>query len=352
MTPSHRNLSFFKPQHAMAADDRMAKDIGFAIVGLGMGANRAKKAASTQGAKLVAVCDLQEDKAKALAAELGCDHHTDMGEVLKRDDVDVVGIMTPSGTHADYAMKVVEAGKHVFTTKPMDIKVEKCDALTKAAKKAGVVLGVDFDCRYGEANRKLAKFLAEGGLGKLILVDLQMKWYREQGYYDGGFPAGWRRNVKYEGGSAANQGVHYLDLMLWFGGPVAEVYGRSGTLGHDIDTEDISVAMLTFKNGAWGVVETTTCSFPDLGTQIGITGQNGSAIWKGNVELFKLKEKPELTLEDLPSEQGPANIIEDMVSAINNGTPVAVDGHEGRRSVELFNAIYESSRTGKPVKLA
>ncbi len=329
----------------------MAKELGFAIIGLGMGANRAKTAASTPGSKLVCVCDLVEEKAKKLATELGCDYYTDMDKALERDDVDVVGIMTPSGTHADNAIKAVKAGKHVFTTKPMDIRVEKCDALIRAAKKAGVVLAVDFDCRYAEANRKLAKFIADGGLGKVILADLQMKWFRDQAYYDGGFPAGWRKDTRFEGGSAANQGVHYLDLLLWFVGPVAEVYGRSGTLGHSIQTEDISVALLTFKNGAWGVIETTTCSYPDLGSAIEITGQNGTAIWKGNVDMLKVKDKPDLTMETLPTCPGPRNIIEDMISAVNSGTPVAVDGEEGRRSVQLFNAIYESSRTGKTVHL-
>lgn len=329
----------------------MPDDIRFAIIGLGMGTSRAKKAANTPGSKLVCVCDLIEEKAKNLATELECDWNTDMNEVFERDDVDVVGVMTPSGTHADIAIKAVEAGKHVFTTKPMDIKLEKCDALTAAAEKAGVVLAVDFDCRYSEENLKLQHFISDGKLGKLILADLQMKWYREQSYYDTGFPAGWRKNAQYEGGSAANQGVHYIDLLQWFCGPVAEVYGRSGTLGHQIETEDISVAMLTFKSGAWGVIETTTCSYPDLGTKIEITGQNGTVIWKGSVDMLKVKDNPELTMDDLPPQPGPKNIIEDMIAAITEGKPVAVDGDEGRKSVEIFNAIYESSRTGKTVVL-
>jgi len=329
----------------------MSKEVNFAIIGLGMGANRAKTAATTPGSKLVCVCDLVEEKAKAIATQYGCDYSTDMNRVFERDDVDVVGVMTPSGTHADVAIKAVKAGKNVFTTKPMDIKVEKCDALIAAAKKAHVVLAVDFDCRYSEVNRRLAKFISDGGLGKLILADLQMKWYRDQGYYDGGFPAGWRKDLRYEGGSVANQGVHSLDLLLWWIGPVKEVYGRSGTLAHNIKTEDITVAMLTFKNGAWGVVETTTCSYPDLGTVMEITGQNGTAVWKGNVDLLKVKDKPDLTFASLPLEPGHNNVIEDMVSAVTKGTPVAVDGKEGRRSVQLFNAIYESSRNGKAVRL-
>jgi predicted dehydrogenase len=329
----------------------MTEDVGFAIIGLGMGANRAKAAANTPGAKLVCVCDLQEEKAKTLATELGCDYYTDLQDVLKRDDVDVVGAMTPSGTHAEVAMEAVGAGKNAFTSKPMDITLEKCDALIEKAADAGVILGVDFDCRYGEENRKLAKMVADGKLGDVILADLQMKWWRDQSYYDGGYPAGWRKDLRYEGGSAANQGVHYLDLLLWFIGPVTEVYGRSGTLGHDIATEDISVAMLTFENGAWGVVETTTCSYPNLGTKIEITGRKGTVVWKDKVEMLEVKDETDLTMESLPPMTGPHNIIEDMIGAVRDGKPVAVDGREGRRSVELFRAIYQSSKTGKKVTL-
>lgn len=330
----------------------MNSDIGFAIIGLGMGANRAKAVTETPGANLVCVCDLQEEKAKKLAQELDCEYHTDMKNVLERDDVDVVGVMTPSGTHADVGIQAIEAGKHVFTTKPMDIKVEKCDAFMSAAEDAGVVLAVDFQCRYGENNRRLHKFLSEDGLGKLILGDLRMKWYREQSYYDGGFPRGWKKDLQYEGGSAANQGVHYIDLLHWFCGPVVEVYGRSGTLGHDIGTEDISLAMLTFENGAWGMIETTTCSYPSLGTRIEITGEEGTAIWdKSNEVTIEVKENPDLGVEDIPIEAGPQNIVQDMLGAINEGKTVAVPGEEGKKSVRIFNAIYESSRTGKTVRL-
>jgi UDP-N-acetyl-2-amino-2-deoxyglucuronate dehydrogenase len=326
-------------------------DLGFAIVGMGVGAKKARATASTPGARLVAVCDLQEEKARALGEELGCDYHTDLGDVLKRDDVDVVGILTPSGTHADLAMEVLEAGKHVFTTKPMDISLPKCDALIEAARKTDRVLAVDFNCRYDGMTRKIAGFIGGGGLGRLILADLQMKWYREQSYYDGGFPTGWRSDVRYEGGSLANQGVHYIDLLMWFAGPVADVYGRSGTLGHEISTEDLTVAMLTFKNGAWGMVETTTCSYPSMGTVIEVTGENGTAVWSRDGGRIQVRDQPDLKLEDLPPVPGPASIIEDMVSAVNRGTEVAVDGAEGRKSVELFTAVYESSRTGRKVAL-
>jgi len=330
----------------------MADEVRFGIVGLGMGANRAKTATQTPGAKLVCVCSIQEGRAEQIAGELGCDWTTDYEKMLERDDIDVVGVLTPSGLHADFAMMAAKAGKNVFTTKPMDILVEKCDALIETAKEAGVILAVDFDQRYGETNRRIQKAMRAGILGQVILADLRMKWYRAQSYYDGGSPPAWRSKLRYERGSAANQGVHFLDLLQWFVGDVKTVYGKNGTFAHSIETEDCSVALVDFANGAWGVIQTTTCSNPDLRSDMQFTAANGTLSWRNsNVELFSVADKPDASLDDIEIEPGPKNIIEDMVSAVSKGTPVAVNGVEGRKSVAIFNAIYESSKTGKPVEI-
>lgn len=330
----------------------MSDEIRFGIVGLGMGSNRAKVASQTSGAKLVCVCDIVEERAKKVASDLGCEYATDYEKMLKRDDIDVVGVLTPSGMHADFAIMAAKAGKHVFTTKPMDILLEKCDELIKTAKDAGVILAVDFGERYGAANKRVRMAIQSGLLGKIVLADLRMKWFRAQSYYDGGTPIAWRSKLRYEGGSAANQGVHFLDLLQWFMGGVKSVYGKSGTFSHNIETEDCSVAIMEFNNGAWGVIQITTCSNPDLGSAMEFTGSNGTLSWKDSkVVLYKLADKPDATLDEVDIEPGPGNIIEDMLSAITKGTPVAVDGAEGRKSVAMFCAIYESSKTGKPVEL-
>lgn len=330
----------------------MADDIRFGIVGLGMGANRAKIASQTPGAKLVCVCSIEADRAEKVAGELDCDWTADYEEMLARDDIDAVGVLTPSGLHAEFSIMAANAGKHVFTTKPMDILVEKCDELIEAADKAGVVLAVDFGERYSASNKRVRKAIQSGLLGQIILVDLRMKWFRAQSYYDSGSPGAWRSKRRYEGGSAANQGVHFLDLMQWFTGDVKSVYGKSGTFGHDMETEDCSVAILEFDTGSWGVVQTTTCSNPNLGSALEFTGTKGTLSWKDSkVALYSLADNPDALLDDVEIEAGPANIIEDMVSAITKGTPVMVDGHEGRKSVAIFCAIYESSQTGKPVTL-
>ena len=332
----------------------MANEVKFGILGLGVGSSRAKIAANTPGARLVCVSDLQEEKAKARAEEYGCDWTTDYREMFERDDIDAIGAFTPSGTHADFAIQAIEAGKHAFTTKPMDISLEKCDKLIETAKNAGVVFAVDFARRYRPIDHKVRMVLETGRLGRIILVDLRMKWYRAQSYYDGGWPPGWRSRRATEGGSAANQGVHSIDQLQWLIGKVLTVQGRSGTFNHDIETEDCSVAILTFENGAFGVIQTMTCSYPNLGTEIQISGSKGTlTLDKSGKISYELEGVENPSLDEFEVDPNlPRNIIEDMMGAIVYGRPVMVDGEEGRKSVAIFNAIYESSRTGKIIELS
>ncbi len=329
----------------------MAVRIG--ILGLGVGSSRAKMAAESENAELVCICDLQEDKAKQRADELGCEWTTDLDAMLARDDIDAVGVFTSSGTHARFAMQAIDAGKHAFTTKPMDISIDQCDALIAKADEAGVVLGVDFGQRYSPGAHKVRNALQSGAIGRIVLGDLRMKWYRAQSYYDGGWPPGWRSRTDTEGGSAANQGVHSIDLLQWLLGPVLTVQGRSGTFNHDIDTEDCSVAILSFESGAFGVIQTTTCSYPNLGTTIEVSGNSGTLTLDGTkVARYEREGEENPSLDEFaPPGDLPANIIEDMAGAIEHGRPVQVDGREGRKAVAIFSAIYESSKTGEIVTL-
>jgi len=331
----------------------MADDVRFGILGLGRGRRCADQVAAAEGARLVCLCDLQEEKAQAMADQHGCDWTSDFEAMLGREDIDVVGVFTSSGTHCDFAVQAIQAGKHTFTTKPMDIRVEKCQAAIQAAKEAGVVLAVDFGNRYSVENQKLKAALDAGKLGKIFLGDVRMKWHREQSYYDGGWPPGWRSRAATEGGSIANQGVHFVDLIYWFLGPVKEVYGRSGTLGHEIETEDLTIAHLTFQSGAWGMIETTTSNYPNLGTTVEISGTEGSLVWqqRGGVTLFQTRDEASVDLDAIEVPPAPKDIAEDMVSAITNGTMPMVTGEEGMKSVEIFTGVYESAKTGGPVVL-
>ena len=337
----------------MAERDSGQKNVRFGIMGLGVGSSRAKFAANAEGAELVAVCDLQEEKVKRLAADLGCEWTTDYQAMFSRGDIDAVGVFTPSGTHAKFAQEALEAGKHAFTTKPMDISVEACDRAIAAQEKAGRILAVDFGMRYEPTLHKARAALQSGRIGKIVLGDLRMKWYRPQSYYEGGWPPGWRSRRGTEGGSAANQGVHSIDLLQWLLGPVQTVQGRRGTFAHEIETEDCSVGLLTFKSGAFGMIQTTTCSYPNLGTAIEVSGSKGTlTLHNKNVARYEIEGEKAPSLDEFETDAPlPRNIIEDMVGAVRGERPPMVDGREGRKSVAIFNAIYRSSDTGEIIDM-
>ncbi len=353
----------------------MAETLRFGIVGLGMGGARAKLVPDTEGAELVAVCDIWEERGQKLSEELGCEYIRDYEQMLARDDIDVVGVFTPSGMHAEFSQLALEAGKHTFSTKPMDITVAACDTLLATAESTELIYAVDFGSRYNKVNHQVRDALQSGALGKIIIGDLRVKWFRAQSYYDGGFPAGWRSRLVTERGSLANQAVHYVDLLQWWLGPVETVFGTYGTYGHNIETEDATAGMLKFASGAVGVVMTSTCSFPDLGTAIEITGTTGTISWQEQeITRFVAAAKPDVGADGQPDyvlpenatapdevelrpddfaapEDLPTNIIEDMVAAITEGKPVQCDGYEGRKTVALFEAVYQSSETGAPVQI-
>ena len=319
---------------------------GFAVVGLGMGRNRAKQVLETVGAELRLVVDLNEDLAREVGGEMGCDFCTDLGEALGRADVDVIVVMTPSGLHAKISVEAIQAGKHVITTKPMDVSTKACDELINAADAAGVLVGVDYQSRYVDNNYRVAEGLKLGMLGKPILGEVRFKWFRSQDYFEHG--NGWRGTWAMDGGgSLANQGSHLIDLLLWFMGVPTTVYGETAIMNHDIETEDVGQAIVNFSSGAKGGILGTTTFPASPYFSAEVHGSEGGvlldAVLSGEMRVFGegLEEK-------LQSIENPiANVVEDMVSALQNGTQLRVDGREGRRTVALLENIYRSAREGK-----
>ena len=319
---------------------------GFAVVGLGMGRNRAKQVLETVGAELRLVVDLNEDLAREVGGEMGCDFCTDLGEALGRADVDVIVVMTPSGLHAKIGVEAIQAGKHVITTKPMDVSTKACDELINAADAAGVLVAVDYQSRYVDNNYRVAEGLKLGMLGKPILGEVRFKWFRSQDYFEHG--NGWRGTWAMDGGgSLANQGSHLIDLLLWFMGVPTTVYGETAIMNHDIETEDVGQAIVNFSSGAKGGILGTTTFPASPYFSAEVHGSEGGvlldAVLSGEMRVFGegLEEK-------LQSIENPiANVVEDMVSALQNGTQLRVDGREGRRTVALLENIYRSAREGK-----
>ncbi len=321
------------------------------------------------GGTLVACYDKSPASADRLAAVTGCTAYHDLTALLDDPRVDVVTICTPSGAHLEPALAAAQAGKHVIVEKPLEITLQRCDKMIEACQRAKVVLATIFPSRFHESSQLIKKAIDKGRFGRLTMGDAYVKWYRSQEYYDSG---AWRGTWKLDGGGALmNQAIHTVDLLTWFMGPVVEITAHTATLAHErIEVEDVAVATLRFANGALGVVEATTAAYPGALKKIEIHGSHGSAMleeediktWdfvrqtnadRALLERMRGKTKTGGGAAD-PSaigHHGHAQLFKNVVQAIQRGVSPAVDGHEGRRSVEIILGIYKAAETGKTLRL-
>ncbi|MCL4694084.1 MAG: Gfo/Idh/MocA family oxidoreductase [Candidatus Hydrogenedentes bacterium] len=345
-------------------------EVGIGIIGCGVIAPiHAQSITDIPGAKLVAVSDVVEANAKKLTDKYPAETYTDYQELLKRDDIQAVSLCVPSGLRADIAEACAKAGKHILAEKPLEVTTERIDRVIKAVDDAGVKLGCIFQYRYADGPANIRKALDAGRFGKLVLGDAYIKWYRSQEYYDSG---AWRGTRKLDGGGCLmNQGIHQIDLLLWFFGPVKTVTAQTALVGHTgIEVEDLACAMLTFENGAMGVIEGSTAIWPGHPARVEVHGTQGSAVLEdGELKSWQFAtEAPEDagvlsgikgdTLGSGASDpiaslkhEGHRRQIEDFVNAIREGRNPTIDGREGRRSVEIIEAVYRSAETGKTVTL-
>lgn len=344
---------------------------GFGIIGCGMISKfHAKAIAEIEGAELVACFDLAGDRADALAAEFGGTGYSDLDAMLARKDVDIVTIGSPSGAHMEPCVAAARAGKHVIVEKPLDVTLERCDAMIAACKEAGVKLATIFPSRFHQSSQLMKQAVDAGRFGKLALGDAYVKWFRTQQYYDSG---AWRGTWKLDGGGALmNQAIHSVDLLLWLMGPATEVMAHTATVAHErIEVEDVCTATVKFANGALGVVEATTAGFPGSLKKIELTGSTGSAILEEEDiikwEFAEMSPEDEKLREEMrgrtatgggaadPAAIGHhahAELFRDFLEALRDDRRPLIDGDEGRRSVELILAIYESAKSGRAVSLA
>jgi UDP-N-acetyl-2-amino-2-deoxyglucuronate dehydrogenase len=342
---------------------------GFGIIGTGMIAHfHARAIAEIRGAKLIGAYNANFPKAQAFAEKFPCTPFAALDEMLADPRIHVVTICTPSGAHLEGAIAAAEAGKHVITEKPLEVTLKRCDAVIDACKKAGVTLATIFPSRFHASAQLLKKAVEADRFGKLTLGSAHVKWYRTQAYYDSG---AWRGTWKLDGGGALmNQAIHSVDLLLWLMGDVAEVTALTGLLAHDrIEVEDAAVAAIRFKNGALGLIEATTAAYPGQLKRIEISGTAGTAILEEeSIKVWNFAKEKKGDAEVLSRLAGnktgggaadPAAIghaahaalFRDTLEAIKKGRTPLADGREGRRSVELILAIYQSAETGKTVKL-
>lgn len=292
-----------------------------------------------------------------------------LDEMLANPEIDVVTIGTASGAHRDPAIAAANAGKHVIIEKPLEVTLERCDQIIEACEKNGVKLATIFPSRFHRSSQILKKAVNADKFGNLTIGDAYVKWYRSQEYYDSG---AWRGTWKWDGGGALmNQAIHSVDLLYWLMGPVQSVVAQTATLAHDrIEVEDVATAALKFKNGALGVIEATTSAFPGSLKKIELHGSKGSAtLEEENITVWEFAEpnQEDRNLLERMSNQtetgggaadpaaighhGHCELFRDTLQAIENDTTPLIDGHEGRRSVEIVLAVYQAAKSGTRVNL-
>lgn len=341
------------------------KLLRFAIVGCGrIGKRHAELLASgsISGANLVAVCDLNEERASAFSTDYGCPSFMTINEMIMGSKPDVVVICTPSGDHAASAITAAQLGCNIVVEKPMALTLVDADRMILACAENQVKLFVVKQNRFNLPVQKLREAVVSGRLGKITLGTVRVRWCRPDSYYK---QDAWRGTWSQDGGVLANQASHHIDALEWMMGEVDSVYAVARTFLADIEVEDTALAILRFKSGALGLIEATTATRPrDLEGSLSILGEFGTVevagtalnklrIWelstmeKGDpVDLTQFSENP----PDVYG-FGHRRYLEHVVDCIENDTHQLVDGFEGRKSLELINAIYESIETGKEVSL-
>jgi len=341
----------------------MTEPLRFAIIGCGRIAPRHAQCLRdlSPDARLVAVADVIERRAQHLAREYGAEPESDYHRLLDREDIDVVCICTPSGLHARLGIEAAQAGKHVIVEKPMALTLEDADALIAACGSTGVNLTVVLQNRYNPPMQDLKRLVESGKLGRLLLGNATVRWYRPQSYYEDD----WHGTRNMDGGALMNQCIHHVDALQWVMGNVSEVFAYTATLAHTIETEDIGVVTWRFVSGALGSMEGSTVTYPEnlegsvavFGThgsvKVGGTALNRKVFWKVAGELEQ--ERNILALEDVdpPTVYGYSHraVIADTIQAIRDDRPSRTHGGEGRRSLALVLAMYESAERGLPVKV-
>ncbi|TCS83361.1 Gfo/Idh/MocA family protein [Tepidibacillus fermentans] len=338
--------------------------MNFAIVGCGrIAPKHAESIMALEEANLVAVCDIIDEKAEEFAKKYNAKKYLNYDEMLEDPEIEVVNICTPSGLHAEMAIKAIEKGKHVMVEKPIAMTVEDANRIIEAAKRKGVKAAAVHQNRFNDAIQKTRQALEAGRFGKMSHGVASIRWNRNQAYYD---QASWRGTREMDGGTLMNQCIHNIDLLRWMMGPVKKVYGNTATRFRRIEMEDVGVAVLEFESGALGVIEGASTIYPtNLEETLNLFGETGTVVVGGiavnRIEKWRFsenfKEEEEAIVkaqaENPPTVYGYGHqlIIKDFIDAIKENRDPYVTLEDGKNALEIVLAIYESAEKDQPVYL-
>ncbi|MDP8220132.1 MAG: Gfo/Idh/MocA family oxidoreductase [Candidatus Stygibacter frigidus] len=318
--------------------------------------------AQIEGADIVCCCDIIEQRAQDAALEYGVKSvYTNYDTMLENEQLDAMLICTPSGMHPEMGIKAAEKGIHVITEKPMGISLAAADELVKACDANQVQLFVVKQNRLNPAIQLLRKAIKKGRFGKIFSLNATVRWSRPQNYYD---QAKWRGTWEFDGGAFMNQASHYMDLIQWLGGPVDSVMAMTATLDHNIETEDMGTGIIRFRNGTLGTVEVTMNIYPrNLEGSITVMGKNGTVkiggIAVNKVEHWEFKDYDDDDKLIQQCDTNPTSVygfghqgyLKNVIDVLHGIGEPETDGREGRKSLEIILAMYESAKNGKRVPL-
>lgn len=342
--------------------------MNYALIGCGRIAVNHIKAAKNNALHICALCDTKPEAMETLLARCGLEdpsieRYTDYQQLLAGQDIDLAAIATESGLHARIALDCIDAGVHVIIEKPMAMSMEDAEEIIRRSRDRGVKVCACHQNRFNAAVQETRRALEQGRFGRLSHGSIHVRWNRDRAYYA---QAPWRGTWTQDGGCLMNQCIHGIDLLRWMmGDDVEEVYGVTRRQFHDyLECEDVGMAVAQFRNGAIGTIEGTTnvyprnleetmCLFGESGTvKLGGTSVNHIDVWKfadERAEDAKNAELREATCNVYGN--GHTALYGDMLDAIRQDRAPYVDAVAGRNALELVLAVYQSSFSGKPVKL-
>jgi len=318
-------------------------------------------------ARLVGCCDSGSGRAKKLTDKYSCRVFSNYQELVKSDQINIVTIATPSGFHMEPTVAAAKAGKHVICEKPLEITLERIDAMIAAHKKKGTVLGGIFPLRFNDAMVPLREVVKSGRFGVITYAGIYVPWWRTDEYYKDS----WHGTRKLDGGGALmNQSIHMVDTLCELMPPVESVQAFTAKLGHpQIEAEDTVVAALRFTGGALGIIYGTTASYPGQFRRFEITGTKGTVVYME--DSFTVWQFADNRPEDEQirrqfsqihggggvadpaaiAHQNHTHNFKAFVDALESGKEFWINGSEARKSVEVISAVYKSAAEGKLVKL-
>lgn len=312
--------------------------------------------------QLIAACDINKNKVLDFAETYKIQAFCDYREMMRDSQIDLIVICTESGNHANHVIELATFKKHIVVEKPMALSLDDADKMIEAADFNGIKLFVVKQNRFNKPILKLKEVIDAGGFGDIFMCSIRVRWCRKQSYYD---QDAWRGTWKLDGGVLANQAIHHIDMMQWLCGPIDEVFAKGDSFMSKIEAEDTAVAVLRFSSGALGLIEATTAVRPkDIEGSISVLGSCGTAVVGGfamnKIEAWQFENQDlnddeviESYSENPPNVYGFGHIkyYEHVYSCIKNNGNNLIDGLEGKKSLQILTALYESIASKQPIQL-